>query len=318
MRILVTGGFGNVGTAFAKEVAGRGHDVAYFDLETRKHRALARASGVDVVWGDITDAASVRAAVAGCDAVVHLAAIIPPGSIHDPDGAERVNVLGTRNVIEAAQAQPDPPRIAFASSVAIYGPTQHLDRPRTLDDPIVPTDAYTHHKVECERMLRESGLDVAILRLGAVIPLDVFGVLDPLMFEVPLTDRLEFVHPWDVALAFVNAVESDEVWGRTFLIGGGPRCQIHERDIVNGPLVALGIGALPDDAFGTTPFCIDWLDTTESQRVLRYQRFDFDDCIGHMLERVGWRRPFVRLARPIARRKLLSASPYYGKPAARR
>jgi UDP-glucose 4-epimerase len=311
VKILVTGAFGNVGCAFAKEVAGRGHDVVYFDLDTKANRKNAAKSGVPVVWGDITDAAAVRAAVTGRDAVVHLAAVIPPASIHRPDVAEKVNVRGTRNVIAACQAQPTPPRLAFASSVALFGPTQHLDPPRTLDDPINATDDYTRHKAECERMLHESGLDVAILRLGAVIPLDVFGVLDPLMFEVPLTDRLEFVHPWDVALAFIHAVESDEVWGRTFLIGGGPRCQIYEREIVNGPLEALGIGALPDEAFGTTPFQIDWLDTTESQKVLQYQRYDFDDCIGHMLERVGWRRPFVRLARPIARWRLLSVSPYY-------
>lgn len=315
MKLLLTGAFGNVGSSFLREVAGRGHDVLCFDTPSRRNRAAARRAGVEVCWGDIRDPDAVMRAVAGRDAVVHLAAVIPPHSIHDPGLAERVNVQGTANVIAACQATASPPKIAFASSVALYGPTQHLDPPRTLDDALNPTDDYTRHKLRCEELLRASGLDVVVLRLGAVIPIDVLGVLDPIMFEVPLTDRVEFVHPADVALAFVHAVESDDVGGRTFLIGGGPRCQLRQYDIVQRPLIALGIGELPAEAFGTTPFQIDWVDTSESQAVLRYQRYDFDDCIADMLAMIGWKRPFIRLARPIARHKLLTTSPYYDAPA---
>ncbi len=311
MKILVTGAFGNVGTAFRKEVAGRGHEVVYFDQPTKANKAAAKRAGVEVVWGDIREPAEVARAVAGRDAVVHLAAIIPPGSVRNPKLAEAVNVGGTRNVIEAAKAQPNPPRLAFASSVALFGPTQHLSSLRTLDDPVNPSDDYSHHKLACEALLHESGLDITILRLTAVIPIEVLGVIDPYMFDVPLTDRMEFVHPHDVALAFIHAIESPETIGRTFLIGGGPRCHLMQREIVMKPLIALGIGALPDEAFGTTPFFIDWVDSTESERVLKYQRYDFDDCVREMVANVGWRKPFIRLARPFARRKLLSASPYY-------
>ncbi len=108
-----------------------------------------------------------------------------------------------------------------------------------------------------------------------------------------------------------NAIENEDVWGNTYLIGGGERCQIYQREIIRKPLEALGIGMLPDRAFGTEPFHTDWLDTTESQRVLQYQRHTFDDCVDHMVEFVGWRRPLIRAARPIARRRLLRASPYY-------
>jgi UDP-glucose 4-epimerase len=311
MKVLLTGPFGNVGSAVRREIAGRGHDVRAFDLPTKRNRAIARKAQVDTVWGDVRDAEDVRRAVDGVDAVIHLAAIIPPGSMRDPELAFSVNVGGTTNVIEACKAMGAPPKLVFASSLALFGPTQHLEPPRTLDDPIVPTDDYTRHKARCEELLHGSGLEVAILRLGAVIPIDVLGVLDPLMFEVPLGDRIEFVHPWDVGLALVHAIESDEVWGNTYLIGGGPRCQIFQREIIRKPLEALGIGMLPEQAFGTTPFHTDWLDTTESQRVLEFQRYTFDDCVGHMLEFVGWRRPFVRLARPVARWKLLRTSPYY-------
>jgi nucleoside-diphosphate-sugar epimerase len=309
--VLLTGPFGNVGTAVRREIAGRGHDVRCFDVPTRKNRARAKQAGVDVVWGDIRDAAAVKAAAADRDVVVHLAAIIPPGSIRDPVLAESVNVGGTTNVIAACRAADHPVKVVYTSSLALFGPTQHLAPPRTLADPIVITDDYTRHKAKCEDLLHESGLDVAILRLGAVIPIDVLGVIDPLMFEVPLTDRIEFVHPWDVGLAIVHAIESDEVWGHTYLIGGGSRCQLYQREIIQKPMEALGIGMLPDDAFTTKPFHTDWLDTAESQRVLEFQRYTFDDCVGHMLEYVGWKRPFVRLARPIARWQLLRTSPYH-------
>jgi UDP-glucose 4-epimerase len=311
VKVLLTGPLGNVGTAVRREVAGRGHTLRTFDLPTKRNRSIARKAGLDVEWGDIRNPVDVARAVAGVDVVIHLAAIIPPRSMHDPALAESVNVGGTTNIIEACKASPAPPRIVFSSSLALFGPTQHLAPPRTLADPIVTTDDYTRHKAKCEELLWASGLEVAILRLGAVIPIDVLGVLDPLMFEVPLDDRIEFVHPWDVGLAIVRAIESEEVWGHTYLIGGGPRCQVLQREIIRKPLEALGIGMLPESAFGTAPFHTDWLDTTESQRVLEFQRYDFDDCVNHMLEFVGWRRPFVRWARPIARWKLLRTSPYY-------
>ncbi len=322
MKLLVTGAFGNVGTSLRRELAGREHDVTWFDLPTTRRRLLARRAGMRVHWGDIRDAEAVTAAVtaAGADIVVHLAAIIPPGSDRDPALAEAVNIGGTENVIKACAAQARPPRIVHASSLALFGKTQHLPPPRTADDPINPTDPYTRHKARAEELLRASGLEVAILRFGAVIPLAVLGTLDPIMFEVPLTDRIEFVHTWDVALALANAIEHDEVWGRMFLIGGGERCQIYQRELVSKPLDALGIGMLPDHAFGNTPFHTDWLDTTESQAVLQFQRHTYDDYVAHMLELMGWRRPFIRVLGPVIRRYLLRMSPYYrsGGPAASR
>ncbi len=311
MKVLITGPFGNVGNSLLRELSGRGHDVRCFDLPTASNRKAAKRLGIaDVVWGDIRQPVDVAGAVAGCDIVVHLAAIIPPGSDHDPATAEADNVGGTTNVINAVAAAPVPPKLIYASSLALFGPTQHQPPPRTLVDPIKVTDHYTRHKAACEALLHDSGLQVAILRFGAVIPLAVLGAIDPLMFEVPLTDRIEFVHTWDVGLALANAIDSSEIWGRTFLIGGGPRCQLYQRELISKPLEAVGIGMLPDAAFGTTPYHTDWLDTTESQAVLQYQRFTFDDYVRDMLAVVGWRRRAIRPLRPIIRRALLRKSTY--------
>ena len=310
MQVLLTGAYGNVGRSVLHEIAGRGHEVVCFDLPTKANRRASAAASTTTRWGDIRNPQDVASAMAGCETVIHLAAIIPPGSDRDPGLAEAVNVGGTANVIAAAQANGGV-RIVYASSLALFGRTQHLPPPRTLADPIQITDAYTGHKAACEQMLRDSGLEVAILRFGAVLPLQVLGAIDPLMFEVPLTDRIEFVHTYDVGLALVNALDSDEVWGRTLLIGGGPSCQLYERELVAKPMEALGLGMLPDSAFGTTPYHTDWLDTTESQKLLRYQRHTFDDYVADIVVTLGWRRHAIRAVRPLARWWLLRGSPYY-------
>ncbi|HHH42182.1 MAG TPA: SDR family NAD(P)-dependent oxidoreductase [Chloroflexi bacterium] len=321
MRVLVTGAFGNVGTSTVEALLEQGHTVRCFDLKTRTNERAARrlkrqyGDRVEVVWGDLRRREDLEAAVRGQDVVIHLAFIIPKlshtgvESEARPDWAREINVGGTRNLIEAMKAQPRPPRLIFASSYHVFGRTQDQPPPRTASDPVHPIEHYTHHKIECEEMIRASGLEWAILRLSATLPLGL--KLDRAMFDVPLDNRMEFAHTRDVGLAFANAVSSEEVWGKLLLIGGGPRCQLYYRDIVGRVLEALGIGMLPDEAFGTVPFPTDWVDTSESQRILRYQQRDFDDYVREMVALMGFRRHLVRLFRPLARWWLLRRSPYY-------
>ena len=149
-RVLLTGAFGNLGGHTVRELLRQGYTVRAFDLPTPANRKAARAFGdrIEVIWGDIRDADAVRQAAAGQDVVLHLAAVIPPISDEKPELARQVNVDGTRNVVAACRAQPTPPRLFFASTFDLYGPTLHLDPPRRADDPIQPTDPYTHHKAE--------------------------------------------------------------------------------------------------------------------------------------------------------------------------
>ena len=68
---------------------------------------------------------------------------------------------------------------------------------------------------------------------------------------------------------------------------------------------------LPREAFGSTPFPTDWVDTAESQRLLRYQRRDLGDYIQEMSALLGFRRRLIRLFRPLVRLWLLRKSPYF-------
>src|SRR5512138_2764640 len=161
----------------------------------------------------------------GCEAVIHLAYVIPKlsatgvNSEDRPDWARSINVGGTRNLIAAMQAQEPKPRLIFASSLHVYGKTQHLPPPRTAAETPHPVEHYARHKVEVEGMVRASGLEWSILRLGAALPLRL--ILDRGMFDVPLDNRIEFVHTRDAGYAFAAAVDTPGVLHRTLLIGGG-------------------------------------------------------------------------------------------------
>ena len=152
----------------------RGQAVRCFDLRTAANERTAQcyAGRLEVVWGDLRNPEDVMAAVRGQDIVLHVAFIIPKMSHTGieselrPDWAEAVNVGGTRNLIRAMQAQPDPPKLIFTSSLHVYGRTQHLPPPRSVIDPVQPFEHYACHKVSCEEMIRSSGLRWAILRLA--------------------------------------------------------------------------------------------------------------------------------------------------------
>jgi UDP-glucose 4-epimerase len=317
VNVLVTGAFGNVGLSTVDELLAQGHQVRCFDLGTRANRRAARRyrRRLDVAWGDLRRPEDVAGAVRGQEAVIHLAFIVPKLSStgfeceEHPDWAREINVGGTRHLLEAMQAQPRPPRLLFASSCAVYGRTQHLEPPRTPSDPLEPIDHYARHKVECEQMVRASGLEWAILRLGATLPLTLRA--DPGLFDVPLDNRIEYVHTRDVALALANAVSRPDVSGQVLLIGGGPRCQHTYGQLACSILDGLGVGMLPARAFSSVPYVTDWLDTAESQRLLRYQRHTLDDYVHDLAASLGVRRHLVRLFRPVVHYVLLKQSAHF-------
>lgn len=131
------------------------------------------------------------------------------------------------------------------------------------------------------------------------------------MFDVPLDNRIEFGHVRDVAAPFATGLETEAIWGKLLLIGGGKRCQYLYRELVAGVLDAAGVGMLPARAFTRTPFPTDWLDTRESQRLLQYQERTVEDYARDLRALLGFRRHLVRLLRPVVRWWLLRYSPYW-------
>jgi nucleoside-diphosphate-sugar epimerase len=310
--VLVTGAFGNVGSHTVPELLRRGHRVRTLSRLTSASRKAAARLDVQPFWGDIANPDAVTRAITGVDAVIHLAAMIPPGADEHPEAARRTNVDGTATVIAACQAQPAPPRLLFTSTFDVHGNTLHQPPPRHVDDPLVATNPYTAHKIECERLIGASTLDWCVFRLADV---PILGIRDPhpIMFEIGLDNRIETLHADDAGLAITNALETPAVWGRVLFVGGGPSCQLTYREYLTRLLAAMGIDPLPDEAFSTAEYATDWIDTEESQALLRYQRHTFDDIAEAIAASLGWKRRLASAASPLARAAMLRLSPYYRK-----
>jgi nucleoside-diphosphate-sugar epimerase len=313
MRVLVTGAFGHIGTYTVRELLAQGHAVGALDLPTPANRRKAAAFGAEreVIWGDLRNTVDVARAVAGWEAVVHLAFVLPPDSERNPERAGAVNVGGSRQLIATMEAQPSPPRLIFGSSFSVHGDTLHDDALLTPHSPLRPINHYNEHKVAVEEMVRNSGLVWCILRFGTALATDLDRGFDPVIFDLPPAAKQEFVHPADVALAIANCLGSTEAWGKTWMIGGGKDCQVHYGEMINRMLEAAGIGSLPAGAFSSTARQGGgWMDTAESQRVLRYQRHSFGDFLAEFAAGAGWRRPLFRVLSPLIRWYIVRQSPY--------
>jgi nucleoside-diphosphate-sugar epimerase len=305
MKVLVTGALGNVGWYTVGALLDEGHVVVAFDLESPRARRLASRldSRVRVTWGDMTDPASMHAALEGVDAVVHLAGIIPPNVDRTPDLARRINVDGTRSLIAEMESSGTANRLVFASSQGVFGDVQDREPPLRVDTPVSPTDEYGRHKVACEQAIRQSRLRWSILRLAAVTPIHLQAQDPSIMFEFSPDARFEFLHPADAGTAFARSVTCDEAIGRILNIAGGEKCRMTYYEFISDLMGAIGIGRLSTDAFVRTEvrrFFGDWLDTEESQRLLRYQKRGLSEQKEDMRKDFGLLVPLIRLLGPVA------------------
>ncbi len=327
--VLVTGAFGLVGSATVRHLATLGRHVVATDLDTPANRKAADdlPAGVRVRWADLTEPQQVGALLVEVApaSVIHLAAVIPPLCYAKPALARRVNVDATANLVKAAAAQNNPPRFIQASSIAVYGPRNphHHTDVLTADTPVRAFDVYGGHKIEAEAVVRGSGLDWAILRLGGVLTVELGLGIDPdmLYFEglLPTDGRLQTVDVRDVAHAFAAATTAD-VLGSTLLIGGDDSHRLRQGEIAASTAAAMGlVGGMPtgrkgdpddDDAW----FATDWMDTATAQALLGHQHYSWPQILAQTAEKAGWMRYPLRLVAPLAREVLRRRSPYYGRP----
>jgi UDP-glucose 4-epimerase len=151
MRVLVTGGAGYIGSVCVEQLLNAGHEVTVFD-----HLEQGRRSAVDTrakfVEGSLSNAAAVRDAVQGSEAIIHFAAFTLVGeSMTDPGKYFRNNVANGINLLEAAVAA-RVRKFVFSSTCATYGPPDRV--PMTEDLPQRPINPYGESKLMFEKMLR--------------------------------------------------------------------------------------------------------------------------------------------------------------------
>jgi short-subunit dehydrogenase len=308
----VTGGLGNIGQFVIRELLLKGDQVRCLDIETPSNLKKARKWGkqIEFYWGNIWSRSLLSEAVSEVDAVIHLAFIIPPLSEKRIELSDMVNLEGTRCVIETIQKQQNPPILIFTSSISVYGRTQHISPPRTTLETLNPVENYAKQKVKLEQEIKEAAIPFVILRIGAAPPIQ-YDWVDPILFEIPLNDRMEYIAPEDAGLAIANSAHCREALGKILLIGGGATNQITMRKFLTLSLQAVGIRMLPCSAFGKTSYHCDWMDTSESQNLLQYQRHSFDDYMKAKKKKLALKRSLIGIVEPFVRTWLLKKSPYY-------
>lgn len=314
-KVLVTGAFGNVGRSTLAACLERGYQVAAFDTPTPANHRVARTFGrsITVRWGDIRNVADVGEAVGGIDAVIHLAAVIPPLADRKPVFARYVNVGGTENLVRAMERCSPRPELVYASSIAVYG--DRLANPEIrVTDPVSPNpdDPYSQHKASCEELIAASALPWTVLRLTYIVSTRKLD-FDPLMFRMPLATRIETCDTADAGCAFAAALETPGIRGRILDIGGGERCRTTYRDYVARMLSLFGLGAWfpPEDAFARKGFHCGWLaDSDESEGLLHYRKSTLADHYAAVGERSRSRRFWLTMVRQLARAYVLSRSSY--------
>lgn len=209
MKILVTGGTGVIGEGAIPELLARQHSVRL--LSRHADDDAQQWNGVEPFSGDVADASTLRGAADGCDAILHIAGIAeekPPEVTF-----EKVNVGGTRNIIEEAK-RAGAKRFVFVSS---------LGADRGASD-------YHRSKLEAEKLVEQSGLDWTIVRPG-----NVYGPGDEVISlilkmiralpAVPVIDSgdQEFQPIWheDLAKVLASAIEHSDLNSQT-LDAAGP------------------------------------------------------------------------------------------------
>jgi nucleoside-diphosphate-sugar epimerase len=322
IKVLLTGASGTVGIDVFQELLYRYNDyeVSLFLRPSKKNlkhfQSYNNGNGIHIFWGLLDNYNDVERAVKNQDIIIHLAAVLPDIAMFDPELAKKTNIEGTQKIIRAMQKQEVKPKLIYTSSVALYG-----DR---LKNPIIKIsdeldinsdDIYAQTKLVCENLIKESGLEYSIFRLSYCASTHMLK-MRPLMFHMPLDTKVEIIHTKDVAKALINAIEVNEVWGKTYNLAGGKRCQITFRENLNDILGIMGFGRnfFPEEAFAKSGFHCGYYDTTEmneNQKLLNFQNHTLEDFYSEVKKWIGFKRYLIPIVRPILRWRLLKKSKFY-------
>lgn len=227
MKIALTGASGYTGGHILTRLLARGDSVKALVREGSLAPALT-SSRVEVVRGVLGNSDDAQRLVAGCDAVMHIAAVYRTAG--HPDSYYRdVNVVGTQKLLEAAVAS-GVRRFVHTSTVGVHGDVKNPPADET--SPISPSDIYQETKAEADALAREFGrthsLEVAIVRPGAIYGpgetrlLKIFRSIARGRYAVvgQGTPHYHLVYIDDLVDGFLRALDRAEAAGETFIIAG--------------------------------------------------------------------------------------------------
>jgi nucleoside-diphosphate-sugar epimerase len=247
-RVLVTGGGGFIGSHVAAELLVRGYRVRVLDNFATGRRSNVTMLGTDVelVEGDIQSYERASKAVAGCEIVLHQAALPSvPRSVQDPLTSNATNVTGTLNVLLAARDH-GVRRVVCASSSSVYGPGTGTG-PKREDQPAQPISPYATAKLAGEGYATSFhavyGLETVALRYfnvfgprqdptsqyAAVIPNFITALMSeepPVIFGDGEQSR-DFTYVSNVVDANLLAMDAGDAAGKIFNVACGERITLN-------------------------------------------------------------------------------------------
>ena len=246
--VLVTGAGGFIGSHLVELLVRRGAAVRGFVRYTSsgRHGWLNGldpeiAAEVDVFAGDLVNPEAVAGAIAGCEVVLHLGALIPiPYSYRHPREFVAANIIATLNVLEASRRS-EVNRIVQVSSSEVYGTAQTI--PMSEDHPLHPQSPYAATKVGADQLAltyaRSFDLPVVVAR-----PFNTFGprqsaraVIPTIITQALTRDRIElgaveptrdFLYVTDTAEGLARCAEVDGIAGEVLNLGTGDEHSIRE------------------------------------------------------------------------------------------
>lgn len=232
--ILVTGATGFTGGHLARTLAAKGAKVRALVRDLDKAKDLQDA-GIELVAGDICDAASVHAAAEGVALIYHIAAVFRTAG--HPDSYYRdVNVTGTENVLAAARAH-KVPRLVHCSTVGVHGNVSEL--PSGENAPMNPGDIYQVTKLEGEEKVQAAiaeGLPAVIFRPAGIYGpgdlrfLKLFKAIHKRRFIMFGKGEAlyHFTYIDDLVAGILLCGEHPDALGKTYILGGDDYLPLNE------------------------------------------------------------------------------------------
>lgn len=265
--ILITGGAGFIGSHLCDALLDKGYAVRIVDDLSTGKRANLRLDHpkLELLEGDVADAALVARAASGCRAVVHLAAVASvQASVDDPVKTHQSNFIGTLNVCEAMRLN-GVRRVLFASSAAVYG-NNGEGQSIVEDTPKAPLTPYAVDKLASEQYLdfyrRQHGLEPVVFRFFNIFgprqdPSSPYSGVISIFSEratqgKPITvfgdgeQTRDFLYVGDLVQVMVQALEQEQVEEGAVNIG------LNQATSLNQLLAALKqvVGSLPEVSYG--------------------------------------------------------------------
>jgi len=275
-NILLTGASGTVGSEVLHQLAYvENIQLTVFDQKTSKSKRIFAPykNHIKVIYGDLANENDVATIPDRLDVVIHLAAIIPPLADEKPELAHKVNVIGTKTLLNRLEMTSPNVFFMYSSSISVYG-DRIMNPYIKATDMIQPSlgDVYARTKIEAENLIKSSNLNWTIFRLAAIMK---NHKVSRLMFHMPLSTTLEICTPSDTAKAFTKGIfKKEELIGQVFNLGGGEKCCTTYEKFLEKSFHIFGLGALnfPELAFAHQNFhCGYYEDGNKLEDILSFR-----------------------------------------------